>query len=242
MPKAPLFSIAAVTFAVALGATVYLIQQEPTPEPVAATSTEPTNLGQASTTMLPPSDQTALTQPTPTQMPAADDARPADFSQEEWDQLLSAVKDHPDPQAELARLVTYLRYQRDLEHWNLAQPHTAERQEIGQRLLEALPTRLANREVTASEALLLQATIYSDLIPDEVERAAAIEQARNQLQRQIKNDPAVQAQQQKDQARRQVYKEREAEILSRFKAGQIDAAQFEKELQAVRVEVYQPAP
>src|SRR5690606_35301238 len=125
--------------------------------------------------------------------------------------LLNAVKDHPDPQAELARLVTYLRYQRDLEHWNLTPPHTAERQEIGQRLLEALPTRLANREVTASEALLLQATVYSDLIPDETERAAAIEQARSQLQRQIENDPAVQAQQQKDQARRQVYKEREAE-------------------------------
>src|SRR5690606_24121759 len=144
-------------------------------------ATAPTNKG--STPMAPPRpfNITEPTPPTTAQSPAADAPRPEDFSRgpeglsrQEWDQLVAAVQDLPNPQAELTRLVTYLRYQRELERGRMAEPYTAERQALGRQLLETLPTRLANREVTASEALMLQDLIYTDLIPDETERTAAI--------------------------------------------------------------------
>lgn len=171
---------------------------------------------------------------------AQDPARPADIPEQDWKQLLDGLRDHPQREAELKRVVGYLRFKNDVDRWTALkdQPNVAERHQLGQRLLEALPERFANQEVTGPEAVMLQSVIYADLIPDEAQRKPKEEAARQTLMKLQEQNTALQDKMREDDALTQDYKRREAEITARYNAKQIDSPQFEKELNAARVAVF----
>jgi hypothetical protein len=166
--------------------------------------------------------------------------RPADIDPKEWLQLVDAVHNHPQRDQELQRLIGYLRFKRDMDKWTALKdkPNALERAQVGQRILDALPVRFANQEITGPEALLLQAAIYADMIPDEVQRKPIEEAARQALMRALEHDAAMDAKLRAEDAQTADYKEREAVILKRFKDQLIDQSQMEKELDAARLAAF----
>jgi len=169
-----------------------------------------------------------------------DPERPADIDAKQWQQLIDAVRNHPQRDRELMRLVGFTRFKRDVDQWtamkNLA--NGLERAQVGQRILDALPVRYANREVTASEALALQSAIYADMIPDEVQRRPVEEAAHLTLMRSLEHDAVMGAKLQAEDSQAADYKDREAVIMKRFKDQLIDQSQMEKELDAARLASY----
>ena len=166
--------------------------------------------------------------------------RPADIDPQEWQQLVDGLSNHPKRDQELNRLVGYLRFKRDMDKWTALkdQPNAIERAQVGQRILDALPVRFANQEVTAPEALMLQAAIYADMIPDEAQRKPMEEAARQALLRALEHDAAMDAKLRSEDAQTAEYKQREKAIMKRFQDQLIDQGQMEKELDAARVAAY----
>lgn len=166
--------------------------------------------------------------------------RPADIDPKAWAHLLDAVRNHPQHDRELHRLVGNLRFTRDMDQWTALkdQPSALERAQVGQRILDALPVRFANQEVTGPEALVLQAAIYADMIPDETQRKPMEDAARQALLRAMEPDAAREAKLKAEDAQAADYKEREAVIMKRFKDQLIDQSQMERELDAARMAAY----
>lgn len=166
--------------------------------------------------------------------------RPADVDPVEWQKLIDSLHSHPQRDQELRRMVGYLRFKRDLDLWASLKdkPNALERAQVGQKILDALPVRFANKEITNSEALMLQAAIYADMIPDPVQRAPMEGAARQALMRQLEHDSAMQAKLQDEDEQMANFKAREAVIMKRFKDQLIDQSQMEKELDAARLAAY----
>lgn len=166
--------------------------------------------------------------------------RPADVDPVEWQKLVDSLHSHPQRDQELRRMVGYLRFKRDLDLWTSLKdkPNALERAQVGQKILDALPVRFANKEVTESEALMLQSAIYADMIPDPAQRAPLEGAARQALMRQLEHDSAMQAKLQAEDEQMANFKAREAVIMKRFKDQLIDQSQMEKELDAARLAAY----
>lgn len=166
--------------------------------------------------------------------------RPADISPQDWRQLVDSVRNHPQHDQELQRLLGYLRFKRDMDRWEALkdQPNALERAQVGQRILDALPVRFANQEVTEAEALTLQSAIYADMIPDAAQRQPIEEAARQALLRALEPDAAMDAKLRAEDAQTADYKAREAVIMKRFKDQIIDQGQMERELDAARLAAF----
>lgn len=166
--------------------------------------------------------------------------RPADLDPVEWQKLVDSLHSHPQRDQELKRMLGYLRFKRDLDLWASLKdkPNALERAQVGQKILDALPVRFANKEVTHSEALMLQAAIYADMIPDEAQRRPMEDAARQALVRQLEHDSAMQAKLEDEDEQTANFRAREAEIMKRFKGQLIDQSQMEKELDAARLAAY----
>jgi hypothetical protein len=166
--------------------------------------------------------------------------RPADIEPAEWQKLIDSLHSHPQRDQELKRMVGYLRFKHDLDRWAALKdkPNALERAQVGQKILDALPVRFANQEITSSEALMLQAAIYADMIPDETQRRPMENAARQALIRQLDHDSAMQAKLEAEDGQAAEFKAREAQIMKRFKDQLIDQSQMEKELDAARLAAY----
>ncbi|MDX9842120.1 MAG: hypothetical protein RBT42_00025 [Aquabacterium sp.] len=173
-----------------------------------------------------------------------DGTRPPDFSAQEWTTLLSATADAPHPQRELARLVSYLRFQKGFAQWQALQnsPDIAGRHRLAEQLLSQLPERVRQGEMGAGEVTLLQQALLVDLVPDEAERQQRLALVQADLAQAM--PPADTAQQAQDEARRNEYKRREAAIVADFQSrpeAQRNPAQLEAALEEARRAVYAPA-
>lgn len=171
----------------------------------------------------------------------APDGRPSDFKEEEWVALREAMSKTAKPQAELDRVVKYLRFQKGFEQWQALQesPDVAQRHQLAQRLLEQVPERLREGEVTMGEALLLESALWADLEPNDDARRVKLEQAQAYL---ITLAPQPDGEQQSREAALQVeYKRREAAILADWQAkpqAERNQAKLEEALEAARRSVY----
>ncbi|HRH16825.1 MAG TPA: hypothetical protein PLS22_05170 [Aquabacterium sp.] len=112
------------------------------------------------------------------------DGRPSDFSQDDWQALQETVGQGPNGQAELKRVTAYLRFQRGFEQWQAMQESTTaqERKGLAEQLLQAVPERLQQSEVTVGEALMIATALYGDLEPDEAARSVKLDQFRIKLE------------------------------------------------------------
>lgn len=174
-------------------------------------------------------------------MPVQSHVRPPDFSEEEWGALKEAMQRTDQPEAELSRVVAYLRFQKRFDRWQslLDSPDVGSRRQLASTLVEQLPDRLKAGEVSMGEAQLLLSAFWSDLEPDEGRRRLRVEEGVRVLQ-------AVAARSGGDQARRDAgqlteYKRREAAILLEYQSlpeGQRDPSSLEAQLEDARRAVY----
>lgn len=169
------------------------------------------------------------------------DGRPADFSPEDWAALKEAMSKTANPRAELDRVVKYLRFQKGFEQWQTLQdgPDVATRHQLARRLIEQIPERLGQGELTMGEALLLETALWTDLEPNEELRKLRIEQAQQVLNAAA---PRPDAEHQAREAAQLVeYKRREAAILADYQGkpeAQRNQAQLEEALETARRAVY----
>lgn len=174
----------------------------------------------------------------PTVLP---DGRPSDFTPEDWAALKAAMSNQPNGQAEMARVVAYLRFQRTFEQWQaLADSRdAAKRHQLAESLLTQLPERMSKGEVTSGEALLLSNALLTDLQPDENLREARLADMRAKLQAAAPRSDAAQAA--RDLEIRDELQRREKAIIadwqSKPEASRSQLA-LERDLEAARRSVY----
>lgn len=170
-----------------------------------------------------------------------EDGRPSDFTPEDWSALKEAMSKTANPRSELERVVKYLRFQKGFEQWQSLQdsPDVTTRHQLARRLLEQIPDRLKQAELTMGEALMLESALWADLEPNEELRKQKLEQAQSALSAAAPQPDAEQ--QVRDAGLLKEYKRREAAILADFQSkpeGQRDQIKLEQALESARVSVY----
>lgn len=170
-----------------------------------------------------------------------DDGRPSDFTPEDWAALKEAMSHTANPRAELDRVVKYLRFQKGFEQWQSLQdgPDASTRHQLAERLLEQVPERMRQGELTMGEALMLSAALLADVEPNEEARKQRMDRAQAALQAAA---PQPDAEQQAREAAMQVeYKRREAAILADYQAkpeAQRNPNKLSDDLETARRAVY----
>lgn len=169
------------------------------------------------------------------------DGRPTDFTPEEWSSLKQAVGNKPDGAKELKRISAFLRYQRGFEQWQTLQdsPNTAQRHALAQQLLDQLPDRIANMEMTMGESLLICSVLLTDLEPDENLRTQKMEGCKTKLEQlapKLDSDQAL-----RDAECRTEFLRRQAAIVAEYQTqpeAQRNQAKFEQDIEGARRAVY----
>jgi hypothetical protein len=172
----------------------------------------------------------------------APNQRPAFLTEEEWTSLQEALRDTPNREQEQARIVEYLRFQKQVQLWQSMHDSqdTTQRQKLATELLNSIPDRLAKRELNAGEAQLLQAAFLEDLVPDAQQRQARMEAEKQRLM--LQPTEAEVAAQRQEEAKQQDYKRRETEIIAQWQAmpaDQRDQRWLESQLDAARRAAYE---
>lgn len=169
------------------------------------------------------------------------DGRPSDFSPEDWAALKEAMSKTANPRAELDRVVKYLRFQKGFEQWQSLQdgPDVATRHQLAERLLEQVPDRMRQGELTGGEAMMLSSVLLADVEPNEEIRKQRLERAQADLGAAA---PQPSAEQQAREASLQTeYKRREAAILADYQSkpeSQRNPSKLSDDLETARRAVY----
>ena len=144
--------------------------------------------------------------------------KPDFLSDQEWADLQQALRDNPDREQEIARIVQYLKFQNQFNAWQALRnsPDMARRHALAEELLDQIPDRLKRSEMTAGEAAMLQETLLADIEPDAETRRQRLAGERKRLE--IAPSAEQQAAQDRDAQRLKVYKEREAQIMAQWNA------------------------
>lgn len=169
------------------------------------------------------------------------DGRPSDFSPQDWAALKDAMSKTAKPEAELQRVVAYLRFQKAFAQWQALRDASdmARRQQLASQLVAQIPERLRQGEVTLGEALMLETALWTDLEPDEARRKVRLEEVQAVLASAAPQPDA--AQQSHEAALLAEYKRREAAIVLEYQSrpeAQRDQAWLEAQLDAARRSVY----
>jgi hypothetical protein len=171
------------------------------------------------------------------------DGRPADFEADEWANLKDAIAKAPNGANELKRVAEYLRFQRGFELWQSMHDagNTPERRKLGDKLMEGLPARLTNAEVTMGEALMLCAAIINETEADDSMRNQKTEQCKARLEQ---SAPKISTEKQEAEAACLAdWERRKATITGEYynkppAQRAAEQKQFEAELEKARVEIY----
>lgn len=163
--------------------------------------------------------------------------RPAFLSAEEWAALQDALRNDPNRDKELPRIVNYLRFQKKFQLWQELRnsPDIAQRQAVAKELLDGMPERIANRELNGAEARTLLTALMEDIVPDPQERAKRVQEESKRLV--VPPTPEEVAAQAKEAAQQKEYERRAAEITAQWQAmppAQRDQAWLESQLDAAR--------
>lgn len=147
-----------------------------TPAREAVLSTPPTQAARAVVA--------AVTTPTAPTTNAAEVAAPAAplMTPEQWQVLQTRLADHPQRDAEAARIVSLLGFQRAVTQWRAAQrrdPASPAVAEQARALAAQTLPRLRAGELAGPEALALQAALIAAHEPDPTRRAQALAQWRD---------------------------------------------------------------
>lgn len=112
--------------------------------------------------------------------------RPAWLAEAEWQELQSAFAHHPQREAEIARALSFVQFQREVAQFQQWRENAAAATAptglltLARALRATLDQRMARHEVSAPEALKLQSALLDVLVPDDTERAQQLQQWRTQ--------------------------------------------------------------
>lgn len=142
---------------------------------------------------------------------------PADVPEQEWQQIVAAMKAMPGGASDIPRVGEYLTFQHRVERWQAmkqAGETSAERDALARFLLAALPTHVSRAELTGFEAKTLQAQLLEELVPDVAQRQVLLTEGSKKLIAAEPKTPrmALQDSQMAD------YKQRESEITAQWNA------------------------
>lgn len=113
-------------------------------------------------------------------------ARPAWLAEAEWQELQNAFAHHPQREAEIARVLNFVQFQREVAQFQQWRENAAAATAptglltLARALRATLDQRMARHEVSAPEALKLQSALLDVLVPDDTERAQQLQQWRTQ--------------------------------------------------------------
>lgn len=210
------------------------------PTSLAAPGPGPAAAGHAALPTVPPAGpSTGAPRPSaPGQPPLAPEAAPPPgMSAEQWQALQASLADHPQREAELARITTLMGFRHDVARLRALRREghaTPEWQALAQRVQAGLPARLAAREISAAEALALQAAVLEVLQPDAGRRAEQLTQWRaSQAAAQPANAP---------DARELAFQRGQTALLAAWQAepaAQRDPAQLQARIEALRHSLFE---
>jgi hypothetical protein len=144
---------------------------------------------------------------------------PADVPEQEWQQIVAAMKATPGGASDIPRVGEYLTFQHRVERWQemkRAGETSAERDALARFLLASLPTHVSRAELTGFEAKTLQAQLLEELVPDAAQRRALLVEGTKKL---IAAEPGTDAQGAAMQDSQMAdYKQRESEITAQWNA------------------------
>jgi len=180
-----------------------------------------------------------LTYPPPAAVP------PEGMSSEQWLALHESLKDHPERDAEIARVSDYMAYRARLERYRTLRAQgpagEAQARELAESLLAALPARLARSEASAAEAMALQESLLETLYPDPTLRQQRRDVERRRLQQALPVPPDLRSQAERDNR----FQREQAALVAAWRAlpaEQRDTNQLEASIEALRLSIYDNAP
>jgi hypothetical protein len=94
--------------------------------------------------------------------------RPAYVSRLEWQILRHVADSHNEPEKELVRMVNFLRFSKQLEWWqhNLHSADRALHEQVAEHLLDDIPERVRQQDMSIADAQQLQMTLLTALLSD----------------------------------------------------------------------------
>jgi len=128
----------------------------------------------AATTPLAGSGTAFSADPLVTHPPAAV-GPPEGMTAEQWRALRDSLKDHPQRDAEIARIADYMAFRARAERYRALRdqkdsPTQAEARQLATGLLDTLPAHVARGELSAGEARLMQQALLETLLPNGAQR------------------------------------------------------------------------
>lgn len=179
----------------------------------------------------------------PAHSPAAGTATqpPYGLSPEQWQQLQQALADHPQRDAEMARIGAYMAYMntaqrfRELRQHAAGTPPTEELQGLARTLESGLQEHLDRGEMTAGEALLLRSATQEVLQPD----SALRQQALTLWQQSLASAQAART----PDPRETAFAQQQAALVARWSAlpaAQRDPRALEAQLESLRQSIFTP--
>jgi len=155
--------------------------------------------------------------------------------------LGQAMGNQADGQAQLNRVITFLRFQREFEKWQGMQGEgdLAVRTSLGQKLLEHLPEHIANSSMTLPEGEFVCGMILTDIESNEALRESSIQSCQAKLK-------AVAPKMDTAQEMKRIdcesdYRSREATLVAAFQAlpsSQRDPAKLQTDLDKAKRDVF----
>jgi len=166
---------------------------------------------------------------------------PYGLTQAQWLQLQQALADHPQRDAEIARIGAYMEYMNTAERFRQLRRQAAgaapgaELQALARTLEAGLQEHLDRGEMTAGEALLLRSATLEVLEPDSARRQQALAMWQQGM-------AAVQAARTPD-PRETAFAQQQAALVAKWSAlppAQRDPRALETQLEALRQSIFTP--
>ncbi len=187
------------------------------------------------------SDVSATAPPSPAASLAQASTPPAGLSVEQWQSLRERLADHPQRDAEIARIVAFFQYRQAVDQLRVLRTRPDDRAAFlaaAHAVDDGLAQRLANGEVNAGEAYQLKAVALEALEPDPQRRLAELRRWHAEMKSRMSAAPAP------TESPEAIFREREAMLLAEQRVlapAQRDEAKLAAQLQALREQVFDAA-
>ncbi len=164
---------------------------------------------------------------------------PQGLSADQLQQLRASLAEHPQREAEVARVSAYLQYSAQWQHFveRRAAGATAEElRPLARTLDDGLTERLLQREASAGEALHIKTALLEVLAPDPATRQAALRDWRERQSAVVPAAPDPQT---------AAFERRQAQIVASWRAlppAQRDTQKLEADLEALRQSSFATPP
>jgi hypothetical protein len=142
-------------------------------------------------------------------------------SEQETQALQAVLADRPDKDSELARLIDYTRFQKQVALWSELQngPMNSERATLIQHLLDVLPAHYNRGELLGPQALLMAKALIKELEPNPQLQSERLADAKSRLEERA---PTINESQLASQEAFESFQQQQKQIVSEYEAQPAD--------------------